>query len=132
MTETKVAYRFGNFDDWRTDPKLIAEGVPFDAKAGRTLLVRRAGGMNRKLMAALHDVQPDDEKALQRAYAEHVVANWEGVLDAEGQPIPYSADACEALFEYAPELFLALLVFVGDRTNYGATKLAEAKEAVKT
>lgn len=131
MSDEKSAYRFGNFNDWRTDPALCANGVPFDAKGGRTLIVRRAGGMNRKLMAAMADVTANDEAALMRAYAEHVVVGWEGVLDPDGAPIPYSSDACFALFDFAPELFLAMLVFVGDRTNYGAAKLEESKENLK-
>jgi hypothetical protein len=132
MSAQPNAYRFGNFNDWRTDPALCANGVPYDAKGGRTLIVRRAGGMNRKLMVAISGISHEDEPALMRAYAEHVVVGWEGVLDADGEPIPYSPEACFALFEFAPELFLSMLVFVGDRTNYGAEKLRESKENVKT
>ena len=132
MIDVVNAYRFGNFNDWHTDPALVANGVPFDAKHGRTLIVRRAGGMNRKLMAAVADIEQSDEHALMRAYAAHVVVGWEGVHDPDGAPIPYSAEACLALFEFAPELFLAMLVFVGDRTNYGAEKLEASKDNLKT
>jgi len=125
-------FRFGNLDDWHTDRELVENGAAFDAGRGRILKVRRAGGQNRKLMANLAGVSPEDTAAFHQAYARLVVTGWSGIVDADGVEVPFSVEACVALFDYAPELFFNLLLFSNDRANYRAKELADEQQAVKT
>src|SRR4051812_10011372 len=97
MTE-ESQFDFGNVDDWHTDPDIVKNGAPFDAGKGRVILVRRSGGANRKLMGALAGISPDDDAAFQSVYARLIVTGWTGFTDRSGDPIPYSPEACVALF----------------------------------
>ena len=127
----KQPFDFGNVDDWHTDPEIVKNGAPFDAGRGRVLMVRRAGGANRRLMSALAALDPKDENAFQEVYARMVVTGWSGLTDRQGEPIPYSTEACTALFEHCPELFFALLLFSNDRSNYRQAAHSEDQAAVK-
>jgi|SRR6185369_16035496 hypothetical protein len=122
---------FGNLDDWHTDDALSTDGAPLDLNNGRTILCRRAGTRNRAFMVAVAELDTDDEVARYDVYARHVVAGWSGINDAEGNPIPYTAEACVALFQYAPEVFDLVLMFAAQRANYRGQKLAEDGDAVK-
>jgi hypothetical protein len=125
------SFTFGNVDDWHTDRELVEHGAPFNAGKGRTITVRRAGGSNRRLISALATVSPDDTAAFHAAYARLVVSGWSGFTDREGKDIPYSTEACIALFDFCPELFFDLLLFSNNRANYRAKELAEDQDAVK-
>lgn len=131
MNDVAKPFRFGNVEDWHTDAGLATNGAPFDCKKGRTIWVRRAGGGNRKLIAAMATVNPDDAGALHDIYARLVVTDWEGFVDPEGEPIPFSAEACIALFNHCPDLFFDLLIFANNRSNYRAKAHAEDEQAVK-
>jgi hypothetical protein len=124
-------FEFGNVDDWHTDPEVVKHGAPFDAGRGRVLLVRRAGGANRKLMTALAGLDPNNESAFQEVYARMVVTGWSGFTDRQGEPIPYSPAACTALFVHCPELFFELLLFSNNRANYRQAAHTEDQAAVK-
>lgn len=128
----KQAPIFGNLDDWHTDEARTRDGAPLDLGNGRTLLVRRSGTRNRVFMAAVADMDPGDEPAQFALYARHIVAGWSGILDARGEPIPYTPEACVALFEYAPEMFDTVMMFAAQRGNFREKELAESRDAVKT
>jgi hypothetical protein len=127
----KQAFDFGNVEDWATDAEIVKNGAPFDAGRDRVLMVRRAGGANRRLMTALAALNPNDEHAFHECYARLVVTGWSGFLDRQGAPIPYSTEACTALFAQCPELFFALLLFSNDRANYRQAAHTEDQDAVK-
>lgn len=81
--------------------------------------IARAGGAN-KLFASRHEaltrpyrrlIQADQmdkdtmEGLMRKLYAETVVRDWRGVLDEEGNAIPFSAAAVEEQFTAYPDLF---------------------------
>lgn len=124
--------KFGNMGDWFSDAKKCRNGVPCDIGEGRTILVKRAGTMNRAYLAAAIGVDMDDAAALAKLVAGTLVYGWEGVLDADGKPMPFSPDACESLFAQAPELCSVIFFFANARRHYRADELTEDKRAVKT
>jgi hypothetical protein len=124
--------KFGNLNDWHTDPEKCTQGVPLNLGEGRTLLVRRGGTRNRDFMAAVAGVDPADEVATQQVYARTVVAGWSGILDDKAEPIPFSPEACLELFHYAPEIFDAVWLFAAQRGNFRDGEIAADKSAVKT
>jgi hypothetical protein len=66
---------------------------------------------------ALPDTAPDEERALvfAKAIAGRSVTDWEGVGDADGNPVPISANGIDALLEVWPifEAFQAVYVSKG-------------------
>ena len=131
QVKAKAPPMFGNLEDWHTDDTLTTEGAPLNLNNGRVILCRRAGTRNREFMVAVAELDTEDEVARYDVYARHVVAGWSGINDAEGNPIPYTPEACVALFQYAPEVFDLVLMFAAQRANYRGQKLAEDGEAVK-
>lgn len=127
----KHAPTFGNLDDWHTDESLTRDGAPLDLGGGRTLLVRRSGTRNRDFMVAVAESDATDERQQRDIYARHIVAGWSGINDAAGEPVPFTPEACVALFEYCPEVFDAVWLFATQRANYHAVKLAEDSDRVK-
>jgi hypothetical protein len=79
----------------------------------------RAGGANRRYLKALevktkpirralaaNAANPEQVASIMRdVFAETVVLGWEGVVDRDGDSIPFSKEACVALFKDLPDLF---------------------------
>lgn len=111
--------RFSNVTDLQADNSLETEGIDLDFGKGRVITVARSGGGNRKYRATLTQEYKknksmldrgtmDDEEAgamLRKVFAKTVVIGWSGWLDEAGEEILYSQQACEELFEDAPEIF---------------------------
>jgi len=125
-------FTFGNVDDWRSDPDKCRNGVPFDMGRGRALIVRRANLYDREIQAHFEKVDWKDTAAVQQVFARVLVVGWQGITDADGDPIPYSPDACLALFAFANELWEDLQRFALNRANYRFQQAQEDAEAVKT
>lgn len=126
-----AAVKFGNLDDWRTDPDKVRNGVPFDLGQGRTLLVRRANLYDRELQAHFEQIDSKDTAAVQAVFARHLVAGWSGIRDADGNDIPFTVDNCLALFAFAPDVWEQLQRFAMNRANYGVNKAQGDVDAVK-
>lgn len=113
------------YSQFTTDPQLEREGVLLEygtSSTGQPVTIRiaRAGGANvqfQKRLEALtkpfrRQIQTEtidqkvSEKLVRQVYAETVVLGWENVEDRDGNPIPYSRDACMKLFDDLPDLFL--------------------------
>ena len=107
------------------------DGVPFDMGDGRALIVRRANLYDRAVQAHFEDIDKKDTRAVQEVFARVLVADWRGIVDAAGEPIPYSVDACLALFEYANELWDELQRFALNRANFRYEQAQEDVAAVK-
>lgn len=122
---------FGNLDDWHTDETLMREGAPLELGKGRTLLVRRSGTRNRDFMVAIAESDANDERATRAIYARYIVAGWRGLLDPAGEPVPFTPEACEKMFEYCPEVFDAVWLFATQRANFHTAKLEEDSDSVK-
>jgi hypothetical protein len=124
-------FTFGNVDDWRTDPDKCKNGVPFDMGQGRALIVRRANLYDREVQAHFTKVEWDDKRAVQEIFARVLVVDWKGITNAAGEPIPYTPEACVALFQFANELWEDLNRFALNRANYTYARAQEDSEAVK-
>jgi hypothetical protein len=128
---TSEGYRFANLNDWRTDPDKCRNGATFDLGLGRALIVRRANLFDREIQALFDGLNPTDTRGFQKVFANHLVVGWRGILDADGAPIPFSPDACLALFEYAGDVWDDLQRFAMNRANYRYTETQEDSEALK-
>jgi len=124
-------FKFGNMDEWRTDPDKCRNGVPFDLGKGRALIVRRANLYDREIQAHFAKLDTKDTAAVQAMFARVLVVDWVGIVDDAGDPIPYSADACVALFHYANEIWDELQRFSMDRANFAVAKRQEDSDALK-
>lgn len=124
-------FSFGNLDDWRTDPAKCRDGVPFDMGKGRTLIVRRANLYDREVQAHFKKVDWDVRESVQEVFARVLVVGWTGITNDAGEPIPYSPEACMALFHFANELWEDLNRFAMNRANYQYERAVEDAEAVK-
>jgi hypothetical protein len=124
-------FSFGNMDDWLTDPEKCRNGVPFHMGKGRALIVRRANLYDREIQAHFKKVDWDDKAAVQAIFARVLVVDWQGITDDAGQAIPYSPQACMALFRFVPDLWEELNRFAMDRTNYQLARAQEDADALK-
>jgi hypothetical protein len=101
-----------------TDNRLEQDGILLDYGSFR-LRIARAGGANRRFAQVLEaklkphrrQIQTEtlaDEVAhrlIVEAYAEAVLLGWEGVVDAGGQPMPFTRDNAVRLLTDLPDLF---------------------------
>lgn len=129
--DAATGVKFGNLDDWRIDPDKARNGVPFDLGMGRALLVRRANLYDRAVSVHFENVDWKSVDVVQAIYARYLVVGWSGILDDAGADVPYTPDACVALFHFAPDIWDGLQRFSLDRANYRLTKAKEDSDAVK-
>lgn len=101
-----------------TDTALESSGITLDYGSFR-IQIARAGGANRKFAQVLEaklkphrrQIQTEtlaDEVAhrlIVEAYAEAVILGWDGVVDAAGQPLPFTRDNTVRLMTDLPDLF---------------------------
>jgi hypothetical protein len=153
MTE----YRFGNMADWHSDLAREHDGVPFDIErdalvareARRMLIVRRAGTRNRAFMALsprMHEhaqkmVRGDDDPsgdeivtrhlAMAHVCAHSLVLGWRNIRDEQGAEIPFSADACEALLRFCPDVVEGVMNFALSRAHFHAEETAQEIDTAK-
>lgn len=67
---------------------------------------------------------------LRATFAETVVVGWDGVVDTEGERIPYSPEACLALFEEVPDLLDILVEEAGEGEKFLRDVIEEAKDTL--
>ena len=137
----------GLYGAFKTSPKLETEGIRLDFPGAR-IMVARAGGANQaynkamkriaaKHRQALENRTLDDDlalKSLRRAYAETVVVDWQtekdgewvdGIEDENGNIVPATADAIEAIFIAIPDLFMQVKTEAENFSNFLASNLEE-------
>jgi len=126
---------FDSLDNiYQTDPEKSTEGIPIEVgtnKNGEVIVmwVAEANHATNELFAKLvrkHDRamevsrrNPERRKKLWiRIVAEAILKRWEGVIDAEGKPVPATLDnKISALTRY-DELMADILGTANDRNNY--------------
>ena len=123
--------KVANVSDWMTDEELVRNGAPLELGDGRTLYVKRAGARNRAYFAARAEVDDDDERGLARVYARTIVCGWAGFKDATGATVPWSPEECAEVFEAAPEIFAAVVMFSAVRANFRAKEVEHESAQVK-
>lgn len=140
---------FANINDWQSDARLEADGVPLDCGRGRSIVLKRAGGSNRGFMVALSEVLrrvvgdrdpadvPDAEidEDLKALYATHVVVGWHGFKGEDGKEVPFSAANFLELMRLAPDLWLRVRATANTRETFQAATdrkaMARNKDAIK-
>lgn len=131
---------FANIQDWKSDTKREADGVPLDLGRGRSIVLRRAGGSNRAFTVALAELirgvvgerDPQDvadseiDGQLKALYADHVVVDWVGFQDEAGDAIPYTRAAFLELMELAPDMWLRVRTTANSREHFQTQLQARA------
>lgn len=132
------------FKMFQTDSTLEREGVWVDYghnERGHTtrFLMARAGGANVRFQAVSeHETKPYRRmlqqdmltpeianKILMNVYAKAVVKNWEGVLDEQGEEMPYSQENVIILFTKLPDLFKDLQSVASQGSHFRMTALED-------
>lgn len=134
--------KFGNMDDWQSDPELESTGgVRLDIGRDRWILMRRAGGANRAFLAAYGaliarlsgDGGPDSianaliTRELQPIFADHVVIGWGGIENEKGEDVPFSKAAFLELMDSAPDLWTRIRVEADKRERFQREHLEKEK-----
>lgn len=133
--------KFGNMQDWQSDPTLELEGVKLDIGRDRWILMRRAGGANRTFLAAYAGViarmngeggaesvaQALITQELQPIFAEHVVVGWGGIKDEHGEEVPFTKEAFLELMQSAPDLWVKIRTEADKREHFQREHLEREK-----
>lgn len=106
-------------DMFQTDSNKETKGVKLEYGTV-SVWIARAGGKNKAFAKALeketkpfrrqimNNTMPDktSNAILRRVYAKHIVLNWEGVVDQDGNPIPCTEENIIKVFEELPDFFI--------------------------
>lgn len=117
------------YDLFDSDRNLEKVGVWVEVGSAR-FKCRRAGGANddyinlaaKKIRPFAQAIQDDvlpremGDDLMAEVYAETIVLDWENVTDRQGGQIPFSKEACVALFKELPNVF-ALVRAQADRAG---------------
>ena len=111
---------------------------------GRRFRIKRAGGANRKFARAFQaaikpykrqidreELDPDiSERILREVYARHIVVDWEGIKDTEGNEVPCTPENVEAFFAAIPEIFTEVRSYADTAATFAEQNLEEAEDSV--
>lgn len=125
--------RFANLQEFAPDRELSINGARLELGQGRVLFVRQAGGYNRRFehLTAIRARQRGmdahteelearllaDEIAIQVA-AECLIAGWEGLVDADGEPIECTPESTLELLQEHPHVAERVVAFAYHEENY--------------
>ena len=129
-----------------TDEKLSTEGVWVDYVDGARLLVARTGNkhfrdycrarfgkVGRTFRAEELLTQKNkngttsrEEAIVREGVAKHVLRDWEGIEDDDGNPLPYTPEQGLEAFEKYPEFLDDVLSVAGDVQNFKDAGVEEA------
>ena len=124
------------FNAQQNDVRKFTEGSWVDLFGARWRLAR-AG--NPRYMEALErhgkrhaQTKADEQRALMLAIAEGILLGWEEVVDANGDPIPYTVDNAAEVLSDNPEVVNALLAEANRAENFRREDVkAQAKKPPK-
>lgn len=111
---------------------------------GREFKVLRAGGSNRKFSRAFQQaikpyrrqldkgsLDPETSDGLMREmYAKHIVVDWRGINDVDGNPVPCTPENVDAFFKAFPELFSDVVSYATEMATFSQENLEEAKDVL--
>ena len=136
----RTAKKFANITDMLSDEKAEKDGVELAFGNGRFIVVMRSGVANRNYKSVMsrifkpHQnvtgaVSMTDAAALsliKEVYAEAVVLDWRGFVDAEGKNIPYSKNNCVDLFTASPQIFEIVQSESAKFSNFARREIEES------
>jgi len=70
-------------------------------------------------------------KLMLEGFCRHILLGWEGVVDMENNPIPYSVDTAMTIMDEEDEVKAAIKAFADKRSNYLIAAEKKATETVK-
>lgn len=79
----------------------------------------------KKLIDSNQLPEKQSQRLLAQVLSEAVVRDWKDVIGRDGQPIPYSKDACLQLFTELPNLMLAVNQIADNFENFQNEQLEE-------
>lgn len=120
-----------------TDKTKETEGVWVDVGGGLRLKLARMGNANyttallgSKYFGRSSKIIGIDAKGavddMRNAVAEYIILGWEGLVDDDNQPIPYSVEKAREILRDTPEFYRMVLEYAEDIELYRKT----AKEEV--
>jgi hypothetical protein len=81
--------------------------------------------MGRKQELSVKDLE-EMRSVIRKQYAQYVVKGWKNVLDASGEPVPFSVDNCHQFLMILPdEMFDEIADFCRDPENFLESEDAE-------
>jgi len=138
-----MAISMKGLETYKTDKDLeSSEGVWLKFPEGRRLHVLRAGGSNkafaRKFSQAIKpyrrqmdrgtmDPEKSDELMID-VYLDTVILGWEGFVDDNGNPVPYSKKVAREFLLALPEFFNDVVNFASDAATFQIEDAEETAE----
>ena len=116
-------------EGYLTNTDAETEGVKVEVNDQVAFIIRRAGGRNQDYRRALtegykkHKRRIDvdamsneelEEKILRPAFIKHVVVDWEGVEDENGDDVPFTLANCAEYFRVVPDVYATLSAIASD------------------
>ncbi len=125
---------------YQTDRSLEEEGAWVDLGDGIKIRIARIQSQRaRRVLARLY--RPYDnlrqngrkvpesiqDKITRQWIAEGILIDWEGVTDAEGEPVPFTAENALEVFEAFPDFLDEVVYFSREQETFRAERLEAAK-----
>jgi hypothetical protein len=129
---------------FKTNKSKETEGIVLDYGSFQ-IKVARAGGSNKRFNQAVAEKLGPQQKALQNGtlpeerirkimieiHVDHVVLGWDGVTDADGNPLEFTRENAIQLFTDLPELFADVVEQAAKFSNFRQEVIHEtAKNSV--
>lgn len=126
---------------YMTDRALESEqGVWVKFPGGRAFRILRAGGSNQRFSRALQQaIKPyrrqmdkgtmDNElgdEIMRGLYARHIVKDWRGIKDEDGQAVECTPENIDAFLRAFPEVFNDLMTLASEMATFTAQMMQEA------
>lgn len=138
-------FQFGNVEHLKRNLEIEGEkGTELGLEGGITLTVLAATDANpmwrarrdtvRAELNRLTNAKADPTRTrtfLARIYSETIVKGWSGVVDSQGNAIPFTRDACEAFLYQVDDAFNALEGIIFDTKNFRGQRIEAIVENLK-
>jgi len=134
---SKSEFTFGNVEALKRNLEIEGEkGTELGIGAGITLIVLAASDANPQWkmrgeqitseLNRLRNARADNKRVrvyLAGIYAECIVKDWRGVVDGEGNSIPFTREACKAFLVEVDDAYAAVDAVVYDNKNFRASRI---------
>jgi hypothetical protein len=134
-----ASYQFDNIDELKRNRDIERDGTWLGLPNGTSLKVRAATDANTAWRAQSNKIA-NELRRLQNArdndgardyiagkYAELLVADWKGVT-ANGEPIPFSVEACKAYLLAADDAYAAIDAIIYDTKNFRGQRIEAVRD----
>jgi hypothetical protein len=137
-----ISFDRKGLDNYVTDRDAELEGVWLQFPEGRKLLIRRAGGANKRYQrVAQTAIKPyrraldrgtldpeDSDRVMREVYSKTIVADWDGIKDGEGHDVECTPSNIVAFFNAFPEIFADVMDYATELSTFAEQEITEAQE----